>query len=77
MVNVYELLIKRYSMAGDGEPAEEWTVDRIKDSTLEMLIVRWQNYQYTHNLRKPAGLIDFVSVTELSTVRLVLFKVYI
>lgn len=77
MVNVYELLIKRYTMAGDGEPAEEWTVDRIKDSSLEMIITRWQNYQYTHNLCKPASLIEFASVTELSTVRLVLFKVYV
>lgn len=77
MVNMYQLLIKRYSMAGDGEPAEEWTVDSITDSNLEMMVKRWQNHVHTHNLRKQAGEIQFVSAEELSTVRLVLFKVYI
>lgn len=77
MVNVYELLIKRYTMAGDGEPSEEWLVDDIKDSSLEMMVKRWQNYEHTHNLRKQAGEIQFMGAEELSTVRLVLFKVYI
>lgn len=77
MVNMYQLLIKRYSMAGDGEPAEEWTVESITSCNLEIMVKDWQTYVQTNNLRKQAGKIQFVSAEELSTFRLVLFKVYI
>lgn len=77
MVNMYYLAIKRYVMGGDGEPSEEYLVDNIQDSSLEMMVKRWQNYEYQHKLHKRAGEIDYMGAEELSTIRLVLFKVYI
>lgn len=75
MIDIFIIFVKKYSPAGDGEPAEEWTIDTVQDSSLEVMIKRYQNLMYEKGLK--GGDIEFINDEVLSSgIRMVKFKVY-